>query len=121
MFIWTGKSSLSKAARAIRRAAALLAMLALIPTYVVAMRITPVEEYATLVHDSLARLGQQTCIARAGTTVHVIGRTTDLRQASTGDWWFVRLVADGPCAGHELTVAESGLRNFRATPSPCAK
>ena len=120
MFISTAKSNLCWAARETHRAVTLLALLTLLALpqmYATAMRVSPIDEYATLVHDGVARLGQQHCIAPAGSTVRVIGRTANPGQPSTRNWLFVRLIDDGPCAGYELTADEGELRNFRATPT----
>lgn len=121
MSIWTVKSSPRGAVCEIRRTTALLVLLFFLPKYAVAMRVSPINEYATLVHEGVARLGQQHCIAPAGSTVRIMGRTTNLDHPVPEVWLFVRLVTGEPCAGHELTIAEAGLRDFRATPAASTK
>ena len=78
------------------------------------MRVSGVEEFATLAVANPSRLGERTCMVPAGTAVRVIGRPTNLADKGVGSMLFVR-VAAGPCDGYELTVEERALIHFRAT------
>lgn len=81
------------------------------------MRLSDVEEYATLARSAEGRLGDLRCTVPEGSTVRVIGQPVSLDDASPSTMHFVRVV-DGPCGGFEATLDEGALRDFRASPQP---
>ena len=85
-----------------------------------AMRLSAVEEYATLTESSVATLGESRCTAPAGTAVQVLGWPTSLAEPAPATMVFVRVLA-GPCADHALTLPQRLLADFRATPQPSVR
>lgn len=80
------------------------------------MRVSGIEEYATLVRASAARLHDKTCTAPAGSTVRIVAYLNNPSGPLPDIRVFARLV-DGACAGHELTLDTRELVDFRATPA----
>jgi ribosomal protein L2 len=79
------------------------------------MRVLPEPEYGELSVSVAMELGRGgRCTAAAGTTVEVIGTTTDMA-ASRVEVVLVRALT-GPCAGATASVEARLLRDVRATP-----
>lgn len=111
------RSRLSASARGRTVRLALLAALLPWPTH--AMRLSAVEEYATLAQPCAVRRAGRTCTAPAGSVVQVLGQPASPELARPSERRFVRVVG-GPCHEHEATVDLGVLRDLRDTPHPRA-
>ena len=83
-----------------------------------AMRVSDVPIFATLNCIATAKLGGRECIVAKDSHVELVAEVGGLGSVAGSDRrWFARVVI-GPCAGAELTVPESCLRDQRSQPEP---